>query len=101
MTRAKKTIDWRTYRPPAYCRGGGDYCQYCGRDLCDSRPCEWLQQARYALISEDEIAAFGCSLEASVMEYAPECAPSMKCEKWCRKSQCPFTMKEAADELVC
>ena len=96
----KKTIDWRTSRPKVYCTGGGDYCGWCGRDMCSTAPCRWLQEARYALIPEDEIVAFGCNLEATVMGYAPDHAADMKCDKWCRRVDCPFTLKDAADELV-
>ena len=98
--------DWRTYRPKAYCRssGGGDYCQWCGRDLCDSRPCHWLQEARYALIPEAEIVAFGCATESNEARIYADAGlinpDPYHCEKWCRRSNCPFTLKESTDELV-
>jgi hypothetical protein len=101
-----KPINWRTYKPKLYCRsfGGSDYCQWCGRDMCDSRPCEYLQEARYALIPEDEIIAFGCAFENAMAQAYAEAGivddDPFHCEKWCRKSGCPFALKDMVDELV-
>ena len=64
-------IDWRTYKPPVYCRskGGSDYCQWCGRDMFDKSPCEPLELARLAMIPDDEVVAFGCHLASAAVEY--------------------------------
>ena len=86
--------NWRTYRPTALCFfGGGDYCMYCGRDGCSSGPCEYLQNARLSLIPDNEIAAFGCSLESGLIADDIPLEHVWHCDKWCHKSKCPFTLK--------
>lgn len=88
---------WRTYKPESLCRplGGSDYCQYCGADLCgDNRNCEHLQRARLFLIPDDEILAFGCSIENAATKDGIPLEMVWHCKKWCHKPNCPFTLKE-------
>ena len=93
-----------------YCQswGGSDYCQFCGGGMCSSDgkpiPCPEREASRLRNIPDAEIVAFGCSLESSTDQIYADAGLAnddpWHCEKWCHRSNCPFTLKEPADELV-
>lgn len=83
---------------PLYCEsfGGSDYCRHCGRDMCTAtgKPniCYVLEGIRLRLIPDGEISAFGCEIEASSVRDHPH--DVTRCEKWCHRPGCAFSLKE-------
>lgn len=77
------------YRMPRMCesKGASDYCRHCGRFIDVSGPCSFLEASRLKEIPDDEIAAFGCQIEA---EYPEE---GERCVKWCHRDYCPYSLK--------
>ena len=84
-------------REPLFCepKGASDYCYHCGKEMVDREPCFELEKLRLEAIPDDQIAAFGCDLEAISPEENPPC------NRWCHRSICVFTLKGPHHEDAC
>lgn len=75
-------------------------CMHCGGD-CGPGSCPALEELRLREIPDEEIAAFGCSMEAAAIDVAidfPEILddPDLRCQKWCHRSSCSYALRPAA-----
>jgi hypothetical protein len=84
-------------REPLHCEtvGASDYCHHCGRLVTDLSPCPELERLRLENIPDEDVAAFGCSIEAA--DPTDEEGP---CKKWCHRSDCAYTLKQPESRVT-